>query len=119
MVSLSNENLRLQKQINESYMKQESPESSQKILRNIRSDENMEIYEQQITYTGDTANRSPQNFRNGELRELRASIEKSIDSDTAVRLINLIDDLAVDLENHERQNAKLREIVLDYEEIIK
>jgi len=78
------------------------------------------VYDQHITYHGNSQNsgRTP-NLRDDDLRELKASIERSIDSDTAIRLINLIDDLAVDLENHERQNAKLREIVLEYEEIIK
>lgn len=119
--SLSNENLRLQKQINDTYLKPESPESSSKMLRNVRSEENLEVYEQEIVYNGNSqhsSSRTP-NVRDDELKDLKANITRSIDSDTAIRLINLIDDLAVDLENHERQNAKLREIVLEYEEIIK
>jgi hypothetical protein len=81
------------------------------VLKSIRSDENIEIYDQQIRL-GDS-----QKYlgRGDELKELRASLEKSIDSETAIRLINLIDDYAIDLENHEKQNAKLREIVLEYE----
>ena len=97
MASLSNENLRLQKQINESYLKPESPESSQKMLRNVRSEENMEVYDQQITYNGSQNSGRTPNLRDDDLRELRASIERSIDSHTAIRLINLIDDLALDL----------------------
>lgn len=74
----------------------------------------MEVYEQQIRDS-----RSNRNERGEELQSLRASIEKVIDSETAMRLITLIDDYAADLDTHEKQNAKLREIVLEYEEIIK
>lgn len=62
----------------------------------------MEVYDHRIRYHGQmspsesSVNSSP-NLRDDGLKELKASIEKSIDSETAIRLINLIDDLAADL----------------------
>lgn len=106
--SLSAENLQLKKQINEGI----SQDSVVKVLKSIRSDENMEVYDHRIRYQGqmspsESSVMSSPNLRDDGLKELKASIEKSIDSETAIRLINLIDDLAADLEKHERQNTKL------------
>jgi hypothetical protein len=90
VISLSAENVRLQKQLQQ-VPQHIDMEADHKILKSIRSDENMEVYEEQIRL---------RDSRGEELKELRASITKSIDSETAIRLINLIDDYAIDLENH-------------------